>query len=267
MVRAMRSDRLDRCLHMKNELCATSQNDSPWGRVSRCLQCNISTPSYACCGHSPGKKPPSSYLRRARTGGRGALRCRVAALVSHFPRVKSCRVALFTRRSAYSSGESSCVFAAIASGQGASRRGGPRLRGSNGGDEEAAEATRRSRRATMPPPRLTFGSGGQGGVESAHLVFTLPNSCDTVCQPAFPVKRSLKQRIYLPMAVWLKKDRRVTAHQCVGLKQSFGLWGTCSSRISMMAFFKSHFIVLFSTLFFNVMIMHLHRLWSLWIIS
>lgn len=32
----------------------------PWGRVSGCLQCNTSTQSYVCCGHSPGKSPPSS---------------------------------------------------------------------------------------------------------------------------------------------------------------------------------------------------------------
>lgn len=111
----MRSDWLDRCLHMKNELPATSPNTLPWGRVSSCLQCNTCTQSSVCCGHSPGESPPlpsflPSYLRCARTGGTAALRCRVAAFVSHFPRVQSCCVALFTRPTACSAVESSCVF-------------------------------------------------------------------------------------------------------------------------------------------------------------
>lgn len=144
----MRSDWLDRCLHMRNELSATSQNyPPPWGRVSSCLQCNTSTQNNVCCGHSPGKSPLSSYLRCARTGGTGALSCRVAAFVSHFPRVKSCCVALVTRRTACSAG-SSWVFAAIASVLRECRREGggwsfsPRLHRTNGDDEEAADKRR-----------------------------------------------------------------------------------------------------------------------------
>lgn len=153
----------------------------PRGRVSSCLQCNTSTQNNVCCGHSPGKSPLSSYLRCARTGGTGALSCRVAAFVSHFPRVKSCCVALVTRRTACSAG-SSWVFAAIASVLRGCRRGGggPSVLGFTG---PTVTTRKRPTSDAQEPPRSDAAS-------SPHL-WKRRAGRGGVCAPCFYISKQL----------------------------------------------------------------------------
>lgn len=116
----------------------------PWGRVSGCLQCNTSTQSYVCCGHSPGKSPPSSLPTCAALAPAAArLSAAASPLSSRISPASKAAASLFSLVEPHVPpwGPAGCSLRfSVGVGDGGSFS--PGLHRTNGDDEEAADKRR-----------------------------------------------------------------------------------------------------------------------------
>lgn len=171
-VRAMRSDWLDRCLLWRMSSRYITESNHPRGRVFSCLQCNMSTQNYVCCGHSA--LPTCAALAPA-AAGLSAAASPLSSRISPPPRVKSCCVALLLVDPHFPpSSPAVCSPRSLGFSVGA----GEVALGFTGRAVTSAVTTRkRPTGDALKPPRNDAASSphlwkpDRQGAESAHLVF------------------------------------------------------------------------------------------------
>lgn len=171
-MRANAVEQVGRLLSSNERLLLNITTLTHQGRVLFRLQCDMSTHNWAFVVATHLEKPRRlpSYLSCARTGVSGALCCRGAAFVSHFPASRAAGSLFYSSiRIFHPAVRLPCRF-----GSPWEPERCPRLHRTDGDisadDEEAADKQRVVPGAQRCRLRLTFVSVGQAWVESKHPV-------------------------------------------------------------------------------------------------